>query len=156
IRREIQLPAFERIGDTREAAITWGKIADVLQQRGEVEAAVELQLKHLEVSEQLGDIEAIATANWNLARTDLDRQDRQAALPRLVTSFQHLLKLQRPDGIAVVGITLGQVMLAEGARAQARKVLQACRAAAAVIDAADIVSRAEQLLETISDEEEES
>ncbi len=110
----------------------------------------------MEVNERLGDIDGIAAANWDLARIDLDGGDLHAAVPRLVTSFQHFLELQRPDGIAVVGITLGQVMLASGARAQARQVLQACRAAAAVIGAADIVFQAEQLMETISDEDEES
>ncbi|WP_030395560.1 CHAT domain-containing protein [Kitasatospora purpeofusca] len=156
IRHEIELPAFERIGDTRSTAITWGKIAHILQQRGQAGEAVELQLKRLEVNERLGDIDGIAAANWDLARIDLDGGDLHAAVPRLVTSFQHFLELQRPDGIAVVGITLGQVMLASGARAQARQVLQACRAAAAVIGAADIVFQAEQLMETISDEDEES
>ncbi|MFE4514033.1 CHAT domain-containing protein [Kitasatospora sp. NPDC056783] len=161
IRREVELPAFERIGDTRSVAVTWGKIADVLQQRGEVDEAVELHLKRLEVHARLGDIHGIAAANWDLARIDLDRidldrGDLRAVVPRLVTSFQHFLKLRRLDGIAVVGIALGVVMLAEGARAQARQVLQECRAAAAVIGAEDIVSEADELMETISDEDEES
>ncbi|MEU1784146.1 tetratricopeptide repeat protein, partial [Streptomyces abikoensis] len=157
IRREVQLPTFERIGDTREAAVTWGKIADVLQQRGDVDEAVELQLKRLEANERLGNIDGIAAANWDLAQIDLfHREDLHAAVPRLVTSFQHLLKLQRPDGIAIVGITLGEVMLAIGVHAHVRQVLQACQAAAAVIGDADIVSRAEELMETIGDEDEES
>ncbi|MQT02196.1 CHAT domain-containing protein, partial [Streptomyces jumonjinensis] len=36
IRREVELPVYERIGDTHSVAVTWGKIADILQQRGEV------------------------------------------------------------------------------------------------------------------------
>ncbi|MGY0460088.1 tetratricopeptide repeat protein [Kitasatospora sp. cg17-2] len=156
IHREVQLPAFERIGDTRSTAITWGQIAHILQARGQLDEAVELQLKRLNVFKRLGEIDGIAAATWDLAQIDLERGDRHAAVPRLVTSFQHFLELQRPDGIAIVGIVLGQVVLAEGARAQARQVLQACRAAATVIGAADIVSRAEQLMETISDEDEES
>ncbi|MEV0193552.1 CHAT domain-containing protein [Kitasatospora purpeofusca] len=156
IRREVELPEFERIGDTRSAAITWGKIADILERRGEVDEAVELQLKRLEVNEQLGDIDGIASANWDLAQIDLDRGDLQTAVPRLMTSFQYFVELQRPDGIAVVGLTLGRVMLASGARAQARHVLQACRDAAAVIGAADIVSRADELMGTIDDEDEET
>ncbi|MEK2491064.1 tetratricopeptide repeat protein [Kitasatospora purpeofusca] len=155
IRHEIELPAFERIGDTRSTAVTWGHIADVLQQRGEVDEAVELQLKRLEVNERLGDIGGIAAANWDLARIDLKRGDFHAAVPRLMTSFQHLLELQRPDGIAAVGIALGHVMLAAGAHAQARQVLQTCRAAAALIGNADIVSQADELMETIGDEDDE-
>ncbi|WP_435863450.1 hypothetical protein [Streptomyces prunicolor] len=87
---------YERIGDTRSAAVIWGKIADIFEQRGEVDEALELQLKRLEVNEQLGDMEGIAAANWDLARIDLSRQDFEAAVPRLFTSFQLLLKLQRP------------------------------------------------------------
>ncbi len=90
-----------------------------------------------------------------LAQVDLERGDRHAAVPRLVTSFRHFLELQRPDGIAVAGITLGQEMLASGARAQARQALQACRAAAAVIGAANIVSLADELMDTIGDEDDE-
>ncbi|WP_265296472.1 tetratricopeptide repeat protein [Streptomyces sp. SHP 1-2] len=156
IRREVQLPVFERIGDTREAAITWGQIANILEQRGEVEEAVEMQLKRLEVNEQLSDIDGIAAASWDLARIDLSRQDRQAAEPRLVRSFQLFVNLQRADGIAVVGIRLGQVLLARGVHAQARQVLRTCRAAASVIGAAGIVAQADELMETIDDEDEES
>ena len=39
IRREIQLPVYERLGDTRSAAITWGSIADIAYQRGEYDEA---------------------------------------------------------------------------------------------------------------------
>ena len=34
IRREVQLPVYERLGDTRDAALTWGNIADIAYQRG--------------------------------------------------------------------------------------------------------------------------
>ncbi|MEV6499322.1 CHAT domain-containing protein [Streptomyces prunicolor] len=151
IRREVTLPVYERIGDTRSAAITWGKIADILQQRGEVDEALELQLKRLEVNEQLGDMDGIAAANWDLARIDLTRQDFEAAAPRLVTSFQLLLKLQRPDGIAVVGTILGQLLLAAGEREQARQVFQTSRAAAAEIGFADAVDQLDELLNATDD-----
>jgi hypothetical protein len=35
IRQEEQLPVYERLGDVRAKAITMGKIADVLQARGQ-------------------------------------------------------------------------------------------------------------------------
>ena len=62
IRREIELPAFERLGDTRETAVTWGKIADIAYRRGELGEAAELQHKRLEVNKQLGDLDGIAAA----------------------------------------------------------------------------------------------
>ena len=37
IRREDQLPVYERLGDVRSRAITMGKIADILQARGDLE-----------------------------------------------------------------------------------------------------------------------
>ena len=155
IRHEVTLPTLERIGDTREVAITWGKIADILQQQGDIDEALELQLKRLEVHEQLGDMDGIAAANWDLARIDLARQDFEAAAPRLVTSFQLLLKLQRPDGIAVVGTTLGQLLLAAGKRERARQVFQTSRAAAAKIGLSDVIDEVDELLKAADDGNEE-
>jgi phosphopentomutase len=42
IRREEQLPVYERLGDVRSRAITMGKIADILQQRGDTEEALRI------------------------------------------------------------------------------------------------------------------
>ncbi|MEW2387064.1 CHAT domain-containing protein [Streptomyces venezuelae] len=156
IRREIELPVYERIGDIRSAAITWGQIADVLSQRGEADEALELQLKRLEVNEQYGDMDGIAATNWDLAQIDLSRHDPDAALPRLGTSFQLLLQLQRPDGIAVVGATLGRLLLAAGERAQARKVFRTSRAAAVKIGMSDVVDELDELLDETNDGNEES
>ncbi|MFC8348637.1 CHAT domain-containing protein [Streptomyces sp. NPDC057280] len=155
IRREVTLPVYERIGDTREAAITWGKIADILQQRGEIDEALELQLKRLEANEKLGDMDGIAAANWDLALLDLSRQDLDAAAPRLITSFQLFLKLQRPDGIAIVGTTFSQLLLAAGESGQARQVLQTSRAAAAKIGLSDVVDQLDELLNATDDGNEE-
>ncbi|WP_246575162.1 CHAT domain-containing protein [Streptomyces umbrinus] len=156
IRREVELPVYERIGDTRSAAVTWGQIADVLQQQGEVDEALELQLKRLEVNEQLGDMDGIAAANWDLARIDLSRQDLDAAVPRLITSFQLFVKLQRPEGIAVVGATLGQLLLAAGERGRAREVFQTSRAAAAKIGLTKVIDQLDELLKPTEDEKGES
>ncbi|WP_302828563.1 CHAT domain-containing protein [Streptomyces sp. BV286] len=156
IRREVTLPAFERIGDTRSAAVTWGQIADILRQRGEVEEALDLQLKRLEVNEQLGDMDGIAAANWNLAQIDLSRQDFAAAAPRLITSFQLFVKLQRPDGIAVVGAVLGQFLLAAGEGERAQEVFQTSRAAAAKIGLTNVIDQLDELLKLTEDEREES
>ncbi|MEU4475258.1 CHAT domain-containing protein, partial [Micromonospora sp. NPDC023888] len=40
IRREVELPVYDRLGDTRSTAITWGKIADILYQRGDYDEAL--------------------------------------------------------------------------------------------------------------------
>jgi tetratricopeptide (TPR) repeat protein len=82
IRCEIELPALERLGDTRSAAVTWGQIADIAYQSGELDEAAELQHKRLEVNKQLGDLDGIAAATWDLAQIDLTREDYESAFPR--------------------------------------------------------------------------
>ncbi|MEU5686147.1 hypothetical protein DEJ48_08790 [Streptomyces venezuelae] len=155
IRREVELPVYERIGDTRSVAVTWGQIAEILFQRGEVDEAIELQRKRLKANEQLRDMDGVAAANWGLARIDLSREDFDAAIPRLSTSFHLFLQLQRPDGIAVVGATWGQLLLAAGERAQARQVFQTSRAAAVKIGMSDVVDELDELLDATDDGNEE-
>ena len=43
IRREVELPVYERLGDAREAAVTWGKIADIAYQRGDYDEALRIR-----------------------------------------------------------------------------------------------------------------
>ena len=47
IRREEELPVFERLGDVRSRAVTMGQIADILEQRGETDEALRIQGTHL-------------------------------------------------------------------------------------------------------------
>ncbi|MBN1206947.1 MAG: metallophosphoesterase, partial [Myxococcaceae bacterium] len=42
IRREEELPVFERLGDVRERAVTLGKVADILQSRGKLDDALRI------------------------------------------------------------------------------------------------------------------
>ena len=61
IRREEQLPVFERLGDVRESAVTMGKIADILHARGELDEALRIRREEeLPVYERLGDVRASA------------------------------------------------------------------------------------------------
>jgi tetratricopeptide (TPR) repeat protein len=147
IRREVQLPVYERLGDTQSAAVTWGQIADIAYQRGDYDEAADLQRKRLEAHRQLGDLDGIAAASWDLAQIDLAREDYQAAFPRLVESFQIFSRLQRPDGIAVVGSALAQLLIAAGKRDQARQVLGDARAAAVKIGQTGLVQQISNLLD---------
>lgn len=61
-------------------------------------------------------------------------------------SFQILGRLQRPDGIAAVGITLGQLLMAAGQHDQARDVLSDSLAAATKIGWTDGVQQINDLL----------
>jgi hypothetical protein len=98
------------------------------------------------VNRQLGDLDGIAAASWDLARIDLARQDHEQALPRLTEAFDILGHLQRPDGIAVTGITLGQLLLDAGQTGQARQVLASSLAAAARLGWTDMAQRISDLL----------
>ena len=142
----MQLPVYERLGDTRSVALTWGQIADIAYQRGDYDEAADLQRKQLEAHQQLGDLDGIAAASWELARIDLERKDYRSAFPRLIESFEILSRLQRPDGIAAVGWALGQLLLAAGESDQARRVLGDAWAAAAKIGQTGLVQQISDLL----------
>jgi tetratricopeptide (TPR) repeat protein len=43
IRREVQLPVFERLNDVKACAVTMGQIADVLQERGNLDEALRIR-----------------------------------------------------------------------------------------------------------------
>jgi tetratricopeptide (TPR) repeat protein len=147
IRRDTELPAYERLGDTRSAAITWGSIADIAYQRGDYDEAAELHGRRLEVNRKLGDLDGIAAADWGLAQIDLDRQDYQSALPRLVEAFEIFGRLQRPDGIAIVGWTLGQLLTAAGQADQGRQVLTDALAATRMSGMTDLAQQISTLLD---------
>jgi len=99
----------------------------------------------LEAAKQLGDPVGIARTNWDLAQIDLARNDDQAALPRLIESFQILGRLQQPDGVAVVGFVLGRLLLAVGQPDEARRVLTAAHAAAVKLGWTDRVQQISEL-----------
>ena len=80
------------------------------------------------------------------SQIDLERKDYQSALPQLAESFQILGRRQRPDGIAMVGTTLGQLLMAAGQADRARQVLGDSLAAAAKLRWTDLVQQINQLL----------
>ena len=56
IRREEELPVYERLGDVRARAVTLGKIADILQARGQLDEALRIYREEaLPVFERLGE-----------------------------------------------------------------------------------------------------
>ena len=76
-----ELPAYERLGDTRSAAITWGKIADIAYRRGDYDEA--LRIRHemeLPVYERLGDTRSTAVTWGQIADIAYQRGDYDEAL----------------------------------------------------------------------------
>ena len=70
----------------------------------------------------------------------------------MLESFQILRHLQLPDGIAVVGLTYAQLLLAAGRTDEARQVLGESLAAATTIGSAELMRRINELRLTLSDE----
>ncbi len=108
IRREEQLPVYERLGDVRERAVTLGKIADVLAARGELDEALRIRREEeLPVYERLGDVRERAVtlgkiADVLAARGELDealRLYREEALP----------VYERLGAVRERAVTLGQI-----------------------------------------------
>ncbi|WP_218030010.1 hypothetical protein, partial [Pseudonocardia hydrocarbonoxydans] len=123
--------------------------------RGELDEAVALQEKRLEVNRNLGDVNGIAAASWDLAQIDLQRENYQSAFERLVESFQLLVQLQRVDGIAIVGNTLGQLLIAAEYHEDARSVLLTSRAAAEKLGNADLVEQLTTMIDALPEPETE-
>ena len=112
------LPACEYLGEVKGKAVTMGKIADILQARGELDAALQIrQQEELPVYERLGDVRSKAVTMGKIAdilqaRGELDaalriRQQEQlpvyerlgdvrekaVTIPIAITEFVNLFKL---------------------------------------------------------------
>jgi tetratricopeptide (TPR) repeat protein len=90
IRREEELPVYEKLGVARLRAVTLGNIADVLQARGELDEALRIRREEtLPVFEMLGDAHSRAITLGRIAdvlqaRGELDealRISREEVLP---------------------------------------------------------------------------
>ena len=124
IRREDELPVYERLGDVRERAVTIGKIADILQARGDLDQAVKIRREdELPVFERLGDVHSRAATLYKIADVLLEtngiqRGRIQEIADTLGESFRILVELGAPDGIGPVGALLAQVLAMDGHRAE--------------------------------------
>ena len=68
IRREEELPVYERLGDVRSRAVTMGQIADILQSRGDLDGALRIRREEeLPVYERLGDVRSRAVTMGKIA-----------------------------------------------------------------------------------------
>ena len=61
------MPVYERLGDVREKAVTMGKVADILQARGQLDEALRIRKEEeLPVYERLGAVREKAVAQWKI------------------------------------------------------------------------------------------
>jgi hypothetical protein len=111
IRREEELPVYERLGDVRERAVTWGKIADVFQARGELDEALHYTLKsglraeHLQIDDAVSLAHALTlyyVVAWRLMDlTFLGRHEPEAPANQVLS----------PDEIAVLTAAEGKTIV---------------------------------------------
>ena len=78
IRREEELPVYERLGDVRSKAVTMGQIADILHQRGQTDEALRIYREEcLPVCEGLGDVRSQATCKWAIGMMLIHRKNHK-------------------------------------------------------------------------------
>uniref|UniRef100_UPI0035630133 CHAT domain-containing protein n=1 Tax=Amycolatopsis kentuckyensis TaxID=218823 RepID=UPI0035630133 len=81
IRRDVELPVYERLGDTRSIAVTWGRIGDIAEQRGDYDEALRIRRDvELPVYERLGDTRSIAVTWGQIGDIAEKRGDYDEAL----------------------------------------------------------------------------
>jgi tetratricopeptide (TPR) repeat protein len=112
IRREIELPVYERLGDTRETAVTWGKIADIASRRGDYDEALRIRREiELPVYERLGDTRETAVTWGRIADIASQRGDWESAAELQRRRLDVHKKLGDLDGIAATHWDLAQIDL---------------------------------------------
>src|SRR5437763_1420819 len=78
--REGQLAVFERVGDARLDAGTWGQIDDIAYQRGDYDEALRIRREvQLPVFERLGDTRSAAVTWGQIADIAYQRGDYDEA-----------------------------------------------------------------------------
>lgn len=73
IRREEELPVYERLGDVREKAVTMGNIALILEQRGEIHEAIRIYREIVPILESLNDLHSQMNCRYNFGTALLSR-----------------------------------------------------------------------------------
>ncbi len=107
IRREEELPVYERLGDVRAKAVTMGQIADVLQARGDLDEALRIRREEqLPVYERLGGRDLII-GRGKLAITLLTRNntaDREEARGLLCLALADARRMRLPEAAQIEAI----------------------------------------------------
>lgn len=104
IRREEELPVYDRLGDVRERAVTMGQIADAELKRGNLAIARDLlEREVLPAQRRLNAPEGLSAAHWRLGKI-LVRENRHSdALPHIENAFSLVQQLGHAQGIVQVG-----------------------------------------------------
>ena len=113
IRRDVELPVYERLGATRETAVCWGRIADIAFQRGNYDEALRIHRDvELPVYERLGDTRSTALTWGQIADIAFQRGDYDEAAELQLKRLEVTKQLGDLDGIANANWGLAQIDLA--------------------------------------------
>ena len=128
IRRDEELPVYERLGDVRSRAVTMGKIADILQARGELDEALRIREECGVIAEKLGDTDLLINTLWSTARIRTakgisDQETFERILRDLSQAYAMAKKLTRLDAICAVAFDLGMLIASAGAKEEAKPLL---------------------------------
>ncbi|HUB50125.1 MAG TPA: hypothetical protein VMB73_34575, partial [Acetobacteraceae bacterium] len=157
IRREEELPVYERLGDVRSRAVTMGKIADILQARGELDEALRIRREEtLPVYERLGDVHSRAVALYRIARLLIEAgglDDARALEIHAVASeaFTIARRLKLANGVAHTGALLAQILARAGRISEALPVLDEAEAAFAKLSNAAGVAHVREIRKTLTE-----
>ena len=108
IRKEEEMPVYERLGDVREMAVTQGKIADILFGRGELDEALRIRKEEeMPVYERLGDVREMAITQGKIADILFQRGELDGALR--IRKEEEMPVYERLGDVRSVAITQGKI-----------------------------------------------
>jgi len=103
---------YERLGDTRSAAVTWGKIADIAETRGDLDEALRIRREvQLPVYERLGDTRSAALTWGGIADIAATRGELDEAADLQLRRLAVNKQLGNLEGIAAVNFSLAKIDL---------------------------------------------
>ncbi|WP_295388935.1 tetratricopeptide repeat protein [uncultured Thiodictyon sp.] len=113
--RQQALPLAERLGDVRAKAITQGRIADILDARGELDEALRIRTEEqLPVFERLGDLGAKAWAQGQIADILRARGELDEALALHAQRLPIAQQMSDIDSIAHIRFSMSRLRLQRG------------------------------------------
>src|SRR5258706_11563002 len=114
IRREEELPVYERLGDVRSRAVTMGQIADILYSRGDLDEALRIRREEqLPVYQRLGDVRSRAVTMGKIAHILVQKGDVGAARALQMERLEINRRLAGADGTGATLWDLAQLDLME-------------------------------------------
>ena len=108
IRREEELPVYDRLGEVRSRAVTMGRIADILQTRGELDEALRIRREEqLPVYDRLGEVRERAVTMGQIADILQTRGELDEALR--IRREEQLPVYDRLGEVRSRAVTMGQI-----------------------------------------------